>query len=199
MNVDDLFYQAFYNDYNLKNFKFVVEDTGILGFLLCNREYMPVTLPISIVNDICDNNTEYIKCVYCCSEHPYARKTTLSVFTYLFHESTKQLNLAAVKFKDDKYYIGSGLVLDCDKNILLSVCTDSSKNNKLVVSPSIYNKKTTFNKYIISKIIPTFCAKGMEIDIKHKDIMISRCGLSPEILTTLNSNVPNYKFCGLEN
>lgn len=199
MNVTDLYWNIKNALYPGLNISVDTESRILFGFLPCDKDYIHITLPETIVTDIQNNNTQYIKCLYC-DNYNYSRnvlKNTLSVFTRMQCYDS-QIIMRKIFMKDDIYYVGSGLILDNDKNILVSICRADAVDNKLVISPKVFIEKTTMNKYITSKLIPECAKHSMEIDIKPRTFHFIRSGDMSKATDILNNNdimSNDYRFC----
>lgn len=92
-------------------------------------------------------------------------KSSLNTISKLL-ETRSNYGLIEVNFKNEIYYGCKGLILDENKNMLLSMNVRYKKENinncifykpfKIVcrINYNVYKYKTTLNKYILNKIIP---------------------------------------------
>ena len=200
MNVTDLYYILYSGNFKGKSFTIDVEEHMLLGFIKCDNNYVHATLPKDVVRDITQNNTEYIKCIYYGDVMP-PTSNTLSLLSRM-DKNNSQIFMYSRTLKDEKYYIGAGLIMNDNKDILLSICKRDcySDMNKLIISPRVFVEKTRLNKYIVSKIIPEFACNGMEIDIRNKEYIYLKTGLMSGVhkildITTDTSNA--YELCGM--
>lgn len=91
-----------------------------------------------------------------------------------FFQSTRQLmsygHLRKAKIKDQSYYMGHGMCLDVDLNLLFVLGIEIRRepinlegdppfrivSKVLTVNPIVYDINTPLNKYIVQKLIPSF-------------------------------------------
>jgi hypothetical protein len=163
MNVDDLFYQAFYNNYDLKSFAFVVENTSILGFLLCNREYMPVTLPISIVNGSSILNDKIFDFVKKCIGEDKIKSAKFTDIKRILNEIEDQKkNLNNIASENMELNI-EGLGITCSTGSILSWSKNKECEKEIEGKKFSYTDKILFipKEYVNEMILET------TITIKH--------------------------------
>ena len=196
MNVNDLYWSLVSSTYRDHSFVFNCDNSLLFGFLPCDRDYIHATLPSNVVRDIVGNNAKYVKCMYYDSNRIMELKNTLSMFVRM-NRYNGQLFMSRMKLKDDLYYVGPGIILDDKNNILFSVCIGNHEN-KLIVSPKVFNEKTTMNKYIVSKIIPEFTSHNMEIIIRPKEFLFLKSGLRDNMYQSIDNIVNDYRFCEVE-
>ena len=173
MNAHDLYSSLVsMNRFLSSNFSFVLDGKNkLIGFLTCDKDFIPITISDYVFNDIINNNTSYKKCVYASGQtfrgvkSNNALKGLSSIDT-----SDRQSYLTPIVINNTRYYRAAGMLLDADYNILLCLCYDSNHKIKLVVSSSVYCGKITLYKYIVQKLIPIFAKNGLEITIKNKKI-----------------------------
>ena len=190
MNVDDFFLDVNYSRFCGLHLDYSPEYQKIIGFIPCNRDYMHASLSKKMIDDIVNNNTEYMKCVYDSGREICTNiSNSLSVLTRIerFNVSSR---MSKNKFKDEIFYTGPGLLMDNKMNS----SADYVKN--IVVSPKVFKDKSTLNKYITSKVIPAFAIQHMEVTIK--DVPYLRLDAAP--LSELSiKDIPNtYELCKLE-
>ena len=196
MNVSDLYWTLISSTYSSRSFLFNCDNSLLFGFLPCDRDYIHAALPLNVIRDIIGNNAKYVKCMYYDSNRIIELKNTPSIFARM-GRSNGQLFMSRMKLKDDLYYVGPGIILDDKNNILFSVCV-GNQENKLIVSPKVFNEKTTMNKYIVSKIIPEFTSHNMEIIIRPKEFLFLKSGLRDNMYQSIDNIANDYRFCEVE-
>lgn len=171
MNVTDLYY-SLTRPTKVDKFQFTLDSPNkIIGFLGCDKDFIPAVISDNVFTDIVTNNSVYQKCVYISGykNNIQQLKNTLSGLMQM-DNTQRQLFLYPLKINNVLYYRTSCMLLDKDLNILLSICYDFGHDYKLVVSPMIYCDKTVVNKYILQKIIPVFVQEGHEVTIKKAKV-----------------------------
>lgn len=196
MNVDDFFLDIHYSRFCGLNLNYSPEYQKIMGFIPCNRDYMHASLSKKMIDDIVNNNVEYMKCIYDSGREICANvSNSLSVLTRIerFNVSSR---MSKIKFKDEIFYAGPGLLMDNKMNILFSICSSADYEKSITVSPRVFKNKNSLNKYITSKVIPAFAIQHMEVTIK--DVPYLRLDAAP--LSELSiKGIPNaYELCKLE-
>lgn len=173
MNVNDLYY-SLTRPTKVDKFQFTLDSPNkIIGFLECDKDFIPAVISDNVFTDIVTNNSVYQKCVYISGYKNNIRqlKNTLSGLMQI-DSTLRQLFLYPLKINNVLYYGASCMLLDENFNILLSICYDFSHDYKLVVSPKVYCDKTAINRYILQKVIPVFVQRKHEVTIKEAKVDI---------------------------
>lgn len=96
--------------------------------------------------------------------------------------------LSKILFKDDFYYIGRGIILDKNFNLMMLVCskisTNTSSNESYIyINSTLYNNTDSLSKYIVSTFLKnvgkTLNTLSISLDVNSK-------------ITVIIKNINNY-------